>query len=220
MSKKNLIIIIAVLAVILVAGVITAFVLPGATSDGQGDQLSTLDSTPADVEETDAAVQETNADGEVVETDVPTNADGEQVTTDQPGSNTQGSDNNDSTSETKGQTTSKDPTSPTKGNTSSNDPTTPTQEPTTPTATEPEVTEPEAPYFPEATGTPAPDKDEVTYLEYHSMSAAEQKAFINTFESYDAFFEWHDAAKKAYEDSMIEIDGSTPVDVEDILGGN
>ena len=93
-------------------------------------------------------------------------------------------------------------------------------EPTTTPTTEPKETEPDKPYFPEATGTPAPEKGEVTYLEYHAMTATEQKAFINTFESYDAFFEWHDAAKKAYEDSLIEIDGTTPVDFGDIVGGN
>ena len=75
----------------------------------------------------------------------------------------------------------------------------------------------EKPYFPDATDISAPEKNEVTYQDYHNMSAKEQKAFLNTFASYDDFFEWHDAAKKAYQDSMIEIDGTEPIDVEDIL---
>ena len=78
----------------------------------------------------------------------------------------------------------------------------------------------DVPNLPENTGKPAPEKTGVTYLDYHSMSADQQKAFINSFGSYDAFFEWHDAAKKAYEDSLIELDGTTPVDMEDIAGGN
>lgn len=78
----------------------------------------------------------------------------------------------------------------------------------------------DVPNLPENTGKPAPEKSGVTYLDYHSMSADQQKAFINSFGSYDAFFEWHDAAKKAYEDSLIELDGTTPVDMEDITGGN
>lgn len=74
-------------------------------------------------------------------------------------------------------------------------------------------------FFPEATGVEAPQSDELTYLEYHNLSATEQKAFINTFESYDAFFAWHDAAKKAYEESLIEIDNSSTIDLGEIVGG-
>lgn len=78
----------------------------------------------------------------------------------------------------------------------------------------------DVPNLPESSDKPAPEKEGVTYLDYHSMSADQQKAFINSFGSYDAFFEWHDAAKKAYEDSLIELDGTTPVDMEEITGGN
>lgn len=63
---------------------------------------------------------------------------------------------------------------------------------------------------------PVPDK--VTYLDYYSMSADEQLAFINSFESIDAFFDWHTDAKKIYQDSMIEIDGTTPIDLDELFG--
>ncbi len=75
-----------------------------------------------------------------------------------------------------------------------------------------EPTEEAGPLFPEATDITVPENNEITYLDYHSMTAAEQKAFINTFESFDAFFEWHDAAYQAYKDSMVLIDGTTPFD--------
>lgn len=80
-----------------------------------------------------------------------------------------------------------------------------------------EPTENDGPIFPEATDTTAPEKDELTFLEYHNMTADEQKAFINTFESIDKFVEWHTAAKKAYDDSLIEID-DTPIDAGELFG--
>lgn len=196
MSKKTLIIIIAVLAVVLVAGIVAIFVLPDPVAPD--DAVSSM---PTE-QETGEAVQETDAVGEPVEPELPAGDDTPVATAGE-----------DSVTPTK-KPDAVDPTSPTKDTTGT------ITKPTTPRPTEPEETEPEKPYFPEATGTPAPEKDEVTYLEYHEMSATEQKAFINTFESYDAFFEWHDAAKKAYEDSLIEIDGSTPVDMEDFAGGD
>ena len=73
------------------------------------------------------------------------------------------------------------------------------------------------PIFPEATGSSTPEKDELTFLEYHNLTADEQKAFINTFESIDKFVEWHTAARKAYEDSLIEID-DTPIDAGELFG--
>lgn len=83
-----------------------------------------------------------------------------------------------------------------------------------------EPTESTGPIFPDVTDTNAPEKDELTYLEYHNLSADEQKAFINTFDSIDAFFEWYSAARKAYEDSLIKIDGTTPIDAGEILDNN
>lgn len=80
-----------------------------------------------------------------------------------------------------------------------------------------EPTENDGPIFPEATGSTAPEKDELTFLEYHNLSADEQKAFINTFESIDDFVAWHTAAKKAYDDSLIEID-DTPIDAGELFG--
>ena len=49
------------------------------------------------------------------------------------------------------------------------------------------------------------------YQDYYNMSAEEQQNFINSFESIEAFFAWHTAAKQAYEDNRTPIDGSKPI---------
>lgn len=49
------------------------------------------------------------------------------------------------------------------------------------------------------------------YIAYYNMSAEEQQAFIASFDSIEAFFQWHTAAKQAYEDSRTPIDGSIPL---------
>ena len=204
MSKKTLIIIIAILAVVLVAGIVAIFVLPDPAAPGAADDL--ISNEPANAQEPDASVQETDAAGEPVETDVPA--------VDAP-RDTGGV--NDPTSPTQNPGTA-DPTAPTKNNTVSN-PTNPTkpQQSTTPQPTEPEVTGPLVPGMEEVE---VPDSGEVTYEEYYAMSADEQASFINSFESYEAFFAWHTAAKEAYESGRIEIDGTTPIDLGEILGGN
>ncbi len=63
-----------------------------------------------------------------------------------------------------------------------------------------------------------PTVDEITYLDYNSMSADEQLAFINSFDSKTDFVSWYNTAKQEYYDSMIEIDGSTPIDLGEIIG--
>ena len=65
-----------------------------------------------------------------------------------------------------------------------------------------------------------PPADKMTYVAYNAMSADEQLAFINSFESIDAFFVWYNAAKEEYNNNLIEIDGSTPIDLGEIVGSN
>ena len=70
------------------------------------------------------------------------------------------------------------------------------------------------------TGTTAPsennpDVDSVTFMEYQAMSASEQKKFIASFESLDAFIEWHAAAVQEYKDGMIEFGPSTIITTPD-----
>ena len=59
------------------------------------------------------------------------------------------------------------------------------------------------------------------YEAFQAMSAEEQQAFIATFEDMDAFFEWYNRVKEAYEaaNPPIEI-GDGDVDMGDIIGGN
>lgn len=58
----------------------------------------------------------------------------------------------------------------------------------------------------------------VTYSQYNAMSAEEQQAWFNSFESVEAFFEWYNNAKAVYEanDDSIIIDGNTSIDMGEI----
>lgn len=59
------------------------------------------------------------------------------------------------------------------------------------------------------------------YQRYHNMSGEEQQAFIDGFESIEAFFEWYNAAKAEHErlNPGTEI-GSGNIDLGDLAGGN
>ncbi len=86
-------------------------------------------------------------------------------------------------------------------------PSEPTEGTTVPDPTEP----PEAVTEPTQPPVSTPDPTAEAYIAYYNMSAAEQQAFIDSFGSIEAFFTWHTAAKKAYEDNRTPIDGSTPI---------
>ncbi len=58
----------------------------------------------------------------------------------------------------------------------------------------------------------------VTYAEYLAMTGAEQSAFINSFESTEAFFQWRNAAKAEYEAQNPDIELGNGGDID--LGGN
>lgn len=58
----------------------------------------------------------------------------------------------------------------------------------------------------------------VTYSQYHAMSAAEQQAWFESFESVEAFFVWYNEAKAVHDanDDSIIIDGNTNIDMGEI----
>lgn len=184
MNRKVLYIIIAVLAVILLGGLVFVFVMSNADA---------APTTPpaADVIQTDAPTGGAAAADPTSQTD---NQGAQQAVTEGTAAPTETTEATEATEVTEA-------TEATEA-TDATDATDATQEtqgtliPDAPVATQP------------ADGT-------VTYLDYINMTGAEQMAFINTFSSYDAFFTWFNAAKEAYEDGLIEVDGSTPVD-----GGN
>lgn len=91
------------------------------------------------------------------------------------------------------------------------EPTQPTQQPTQPAPTEPPATtEP---------SSGAEDSGEMTYEKFQAMSPSEQQAFVNSFPSLDAFFEWYNAAKAKYEAEHPPIDvGDGSFDMNDIAG--
>lgn len=57
------------------------------------------------------------------------------------------------------------------------------------------------------------------YEKYLSMSGAEQKAYMESFASVEAFFDWLNAAKEEHErlNPVIEITGDT-IDMNEVLG--
>lgn len=201
MNRKILIVAIAVLSVILLAGVLAVLILQ---NPNHGPVAQPTQAPTATYEEPQATVEQTPettvpaATVEQVEdpmnpAEAPTNVDVDPdvILTTEP---TEGAETEP--------TQKVEPTKPVEN-----------QKPTEPT----EATIPELPTEP---GTVVPETETLDYLKYHNMSGSEQAAFINTFPSVDAFFQWYNAAKKEYEDSLTEIDGDTTLDLGDLVGGN
>ena len=79
---------------------------------------------------------------------------------------------------------------------------------TQPSETEPAQTEPVQ--IPEG---------EIDYETFVAMDPALQRMYMESFESMDAFFEWYNAAKEAYEQAHPSIDvGDGVIDLEDLFG--
>lgn len=89
-------------------------------------------------------------------------------------------------------------------------PTEPKDNPNETNPTESDSSEGTEPAPSEPSPSVPPVSNSVTYLEYYQMTGEQQQAFINSFDSIEAFFAWHTAAKEAYEECWTPIDGSTP----------
>ena len=90
-------------------------------------------------------------------------------------------------------------------------------EPTKPT--EPSSTEPTKPTEPAQTEPMELPDGEIDYEAFIAMTPAQQRAYMESFESIDAFFAWYNAAKEAYEKDHPAIDvGDGVIDLEDITG--
>ena len=182
MNRKILYVIIAVLVVILAAGVVMVFTMQNPTAAPKNPSVS------ADATQNTGEAAAPTADPVTGEVPTAPGADVPAAVTDP--------------------TASEAATEPTTESGETTEPTEDTK-PTDPTDAS------EGPLIPDAPVATQPANGPVTYLDYLAMTGEQQMAFINTFSSYDAFFAWFNAAKEAYEDSLIVIDGSTPVD-----GGN
>lgn len=89
---------------------------------------------------------------------------------------------------------------------------------TEPEQTEPTVTEP-AQTEPQQSEPAQIPEGEIDYETFTAMDPALQRQYMESFESMDAFFEWYNAAKEAYEQEHPAIDvGDGVIDVEDLLG--
>lgn len=101
-------------------------------------------------------------------------------------------------------------------------------EDTRPVQTEPEVTETEEtkPVVTEPSQTESQQTEpvqipdgEIDYETFTAMEPALQRQYMESFESMDAFFEWYNAAKEAYEQEHPVLDvGDGVIDLEDLLG--
>lgn len=95
-------------------------------------------------------------------------------------------------------------------NTGSAKPTKP--KPTEPKPTQPKPTEPSDPVD--------SDSDLTEYERFQNMSPSEQQAYMDSFPSIEAFFEWYNAAKAAYEAANPPIEvGDETIDIGDIIEG-
>ena len=90
---------------------------------------------------------------------------------------------------------------------------------TRPPQTEPSSTEPTKPTEPAQTEPMEVPDGEIDYEAFIAMTPAQQRAYMESFESIDAFFAWYNAAKEAYEKDHPAIDvGDGVIDLEDITG--
>ena len=65
-----------------------------------------------------------------------------------------------------------------------------------------------------------PGTEKMDYASYKALSPKEQRAYMESFEDMDAFFEWYNAEKDKYEkeNPSIEIDGGV-IDLDEIVNG-
>ena len=65
---------------------------------------------------------------------------------------------------------------------------------------------------------PLPAPGELSYEDYNAMSAASQRAYMESFENVDDFFVWYYEAKDAYDAAHPDIDvGDGVIDLEDLM---
>ena len=60
-------------------------------------------------------------------------------------------------------------------------------------------------------------RHEMTYEEYNALSAEEQEAYFNSFDTVDDFFVWYNKAKQEYEANQdyIEVGGDGNINIGD-----
>ena len=89
---------------------------------------------------------------------------------------------------------------------------------TEPVVTEPDETEPQQTQPNETEPVQVPE-GEIDYETFVALDPAVQREYMESFESMDAFFEWYNAAKEAYEKAHPPIDvGDGVIDLEDLFG--
>ena len=63
---------------------------------------------------------------------------------------------------------------------------------------------------------------EMDYETFQNLKPADQQAYMESFNDIEAFFDWYNAAKEAYDKAhpSIEVGGNGTIDMEQIMGGN
>lgn len=91
---------------------------------------------------------------------------------------------------------------------------------TNPPATQPdEETKPTEPSGGNGGGNNSGTAVQTEYERFHAMSPAEQQAFMESFESIDAFFAWYENAKAEHDAAKPPIDvGDGNIDLDDVIG--
>lgn len=71
---------------------------------------------------------------------------------------------------------------------------------------------------PSTPDAPLPAPGELSYADYNAMSAASQRAYMESFENVEDFFDWYYDAKDAYDAAQPDIDvGDGVIDLEDLM---
>lgn len=64
-----------------------------------------------------------------------------------------------------------------------------------------------------------PEPGTLSYEGYNAMSGAQQRAYMESFENIDDFFDWYFEAKEAYEAEHPDIDvGDAVIDLDELMG--
>lgn len=111
------------------------------------------------------------------------------------------------------------PTSPADPDAGLREPDADIPEDTSPAQTEPAVTEPAVTEPQPTEPAETVPEGEIDYETFMALEPAVQRAYMESFESIEAFFEWYNTAKETYEKEHPAIDvGDGVIDLGDLLG--
>lgn len=64
-----------------------------------------------------------------------------------------------------------------------------------------------------------PEPGALSYEDYNDMNGAQQRAYMESFENIEDFFDWYFEAKEAYDEAHPDIDvGDAVIDLDELMG--